>query len=107
MRDAGGQFAGQCRGPVDVDVDDGEMVGAEVQQGMADGRARPARAEEHHVVGRRPGQAFGESGREAGRVGVVADGLRPVEDDRVDRPEGGGRVVHDVEVRSPVAYRDG
>ena len=54
---------------------------------MADGRAGPAGAEQHDVVGARAGQAALERLAEAAGVGVVPDPPAVVEDDGVDGAE--------------------
>ena len=72
---------------------------AELERGVADGRAGAARAEQHDVVGRRAGQPARERLLEAGRVGVVPDEAVAGEDDRVDRLQRRGLRGELVELR--------
>ena len=74
------------------------MVGTEAQQGVAHRGTGAARADQHHVVGGRTGQALAEAERETRCVGVVSDCPRSVEDDGVDGAEPGRDVVDLVEV---------
>ncbi|AGP55305.1 hypothetical protein M271_18765 [Streptomyces rapamycinicus NRRL 5491] len=91
--------SGEPGGRASVGVGQCQPVGADGQQGMGDGGARPARAEQHDLAGGRVGQTAAEGAGEAGPVGVVAD--RPAvlaEHHRVDRAEQRGVLRQPVEM---------
>jgi hypothetical protein len=92
-------FAGQGLGAGLVDVHDGQVGGAEPEQGVGHGAARAAGAEQDDVLGGRVGQPGGEGRGESGDVGVVADHAAVTQQDGVDRAQRGGPAVDLVQVR--------
>jgi hypothetical protein len=97
-RESGRRAANSRRGALDIEIDDRQMVGAQPQQRVADGRAGTACTDEYHVVGGGDRQALTESECESCGVGVVSDGARAIEDDRVDGAQLGRDVVDVIEM---------
>ena len=74
-----------------------QLSHAERQQRMSDGRARATRAEKHDGVALGPCHVAAKRFRKSPPIGVVTDGCRLLEDDRIDGTERSGIVGQVVE----------
>jgi hypothetical protein len=95
---SGGELTGERHRPVDVEVDDGEVLDAETEQRVSDRGAGATGAQQHDVRRLRSGKSLREPDGEAGRIGVVSDDAVGLEHHGVDRAERSCRVVDVVEV---------